>query len=54
MGTEMVRLGIDEDQPLAVQQWYLPSSIHIQPFPIFPPQICCPLHGLIQYHAVLS
>lgn len=26
---EMVRLGIDEEQPLAVQQWYLPSPTFI-------------------------
>lgn len=24
---EMVRLGLPEDKPLAVQQWYVPSSI---------------------------
>ncbi|KAG9234109.1 hypothetical protein BJ875DRAFT_441616 [Amylocarpus encephaloides] len=25
---EMVRLGVAEDQPLAVQQWYIPFSVH--------------------------
>jgi hypothetical protein len=43
MRVEMVRLGIDEEQPLAVQQWYLLSpefsfipfaSFHLGPSPV--------------------